>query len=103
VVYYADTSALIKCYVMELGTQWIAGLCAPSTGNVIATALIPKAEAAAALARKLRQGGVSHSDYHSVLRDLDHDFRREYVLVQIDPSLIDLAVVLAQRQKTARL
>lgn len=46
-VFYLDTSALVKRYVAESGSSWIINLCDPVSGNTISTARITRAEAAA--------------------------------------------------------
>ena len=98
-VFYLDASALVKRYVAEAGSSWIAALCDPSTDNQIATARLTKAEAAAAFASKLRSDGLTRVDYAVVLQDLDHDFAHQYLLVEVDQALVDLAVDLTKRQK----
>ncbi len=98
-VFYFDTSALVKRYVAETGSVWVTGLCRLSTDNLIATACIAKAEAAAAFARKHRSGDLSQTHYTEVLRDLSHDFAHQYLLVEVDQTLVDRAVELTQRQK----
>lgn len=98
-VFYLDTSALVKRYVSEIGSSWIIALGDPATGNQMATARLTKAEAAAAFASKLRRGGLTEADYAGVLQDLDHDFAHQYLLVEIDQALVDLAVDLTKRQK----
>jgi len=99
VVYYLDASALVKRYTTETGSRWISTLCQPATSTLIATVRITQAEAAAAFASKLRQGGLSQAHYTQVLQDLAHDFAHQYLLVEIDQTLVDLAVDLTQRQK----
>jgi predicted nucleic acid-binding protein len=98
-VFYLDASALVKRYVMEIGSAWVEALCRPTTGHTIATVRITKAEAAAAFARKLRDGGLAPADYANALRDLAHDVAYQYVLVDADEMLVDLAVDLTKRQK----
>jgi len=98
-VLYLDASALVKRYVVEMGSAWVIGLCHPPAGNMIATARISKAEAAAAFASKRRSDGLSQADYIGVLKDLAHDFAHQYLLVEIDQTLVDLAVDLTKRQK----
>jgi predicted nucleic acid-binding protein len=98
-VFYLDASALVKRYIAETGSSWVIGLCHPPAGNTIATARISKAEAAATFARKRRSGGLSQADYMGVLQDLAHDFAHQYLLVEIDQALVDLAVDLTKRQK----
>ena len=98
-VYYLDASALVKRYTTETGSGWVIALCQPATGTLIATGRITKAEAAAAFASKLRQGGLSQTHYTQALQDLIHDFAHQYLMVEIDQTLVDLAVDLTQRQK----
>ncbi len=98
-VLYFDTSALVKRYVVETGSAWVVTKCHPSAGNTVATARIAKAEAAAAFASKSRGGGLPQTHYTEALRDLDYDFAHQYLLVNVDQPLIDLAVDLTKRQK----
>lgn len=98
-VFYLDASVLVKRYVVEAGSSWIVGLCDPPAGNTVATARITKAEAAAAFASKHRHGGLTSAHYAGILQDLDHDFTYQYLLVEIDQSLVDLAVDLTKRRK----
>lgn len=99
VVFYFDSSALVKRYVTEVGSTWVIALCNPSSNNTIATAQITKAEAAAAFASKYRSGSWPQADYTAALQDPSHDFAHEFLLVDIDQALVDLAVDLTQRQK----
>jgi len=99
VVYYLDASALVKRYTTETGSGWTTALCQPASGTLIATARITKAEAAAAFASKLRQGGLSQAHYTQALQDRAYDFARQYLMVEIDQTPVDLAVDLTQRQK----
>ena len=98
-VVYFDTSALVKRYVTERGSSRIGWLCSPESGYTIASALITQAEAAAAFARKDRDGTLSRVDYIKVLDDLAHDFEREYVIVEINRELVSEAVALTARHK----
>ena len=73
-VYYFDTSALVKRYVLERGTSWMLELCDPSAGHLIATARITIAEAAAAFASKYRGGELLKEDYLQLLEKIKDDF-----------------------------
>lgn len=97
-IIYLDTSALLKCYVQEIGSTWMTAQCSSSTGNVLVTALITKAEATAGLAAKQRQGGLSQADHQVAEQYLLDGFTQIYRLITIEPALIDLASVLAKRQ-----
>ncbi len=98
-VFYLDSSALVKRYLTETGSAWVANLCQPSTGNTIATGRITKAEIAATFARKFRNGDIFQSDYAIALQDLAHHFSHQYLAIDIDQTLVDLAVELTWRQK----
>jgi len=98
-VYYLDASALVKRYTTETGSRWLTALCQPAPGTLIAIARITKAEAAAAFASKLRQGGLSQAHYTQALQDLAQDCAHQYLIVEIDQTLVDLAVDLTQRHK----
>ena len=98
-IFYLDTSALLKRHIQEVGSGWLATLAAPTTGNTFTTALITKVEAAAGLAAKFRQGGLLLADYQQAEQDLLHDFAYIYSFVDIDDPLVDLAADLAKRKK----
>jgi predicted nucleic acid-binding protein len=98
-VFYLDSSALVKRYLTEAGSSWTTALCHSSTDNTIATGRITKAEVAAAFARKHRNSNLSQSDYGIALQDLTHHFEHQYLIVDVDQALVDLAVDLTQRQK----
>jgi len=98
-VLYFDTSALLKRYVSEVGSAWIVGLCHTSTDNIISTVIITKAEASAALAAKLRNGGILAADYQIAQQSMFEDFATSYRLITVDLPLVDLASDLTKRQK----
>lgn len=98
-VFYLDTSALLKRYVRETGSSWLTVFYAPNAGHTLATGLITKAEAIAALAAKHRRGGLSQANYQQAESDLRHDFAHIYSLIEIDEPLIDVAANLAKQHR----
>jgi predicted nucleic acid-binding protein len=97
--YYADSSALVKRYVAETGSDWIQSLCDPAAGHVIALASIGLIEIAAALAVKSRQGVLPPSIRDGLLRDLQHDGREQYWLIDVDQEFVVRAIDLTRRHK----
>jgi len=97
--YYADSSALVKRYVVETGSDWVQGLCAPAAGHVIAFAHIGLIEIAAALAAKTRQGVLPTSVRDGLLRDLRRDGRDQYWLIDVDHEIVLQAIELTRRHK----
>ena len=53
-LFYVDSSALVKRYALELGGEWVRSLLEPSAGNSIYIAQIGAVEVAAGLSRKVR-------------------------------------------------
>ncbi len=96
-LYYLDTSALVKRYVREAGSIWMLSLCAPSPTRVIAVSLITKAELIAGLAAKQRNGSLSLAEFHAVEQDVANDFLQQYQTVTIDQAIVDFAADLAKR------
>ena len=67
-----DTSALIKRYVEEEGTDIVDGLWSVSVD--IATSVVAFAETVAALSRKHREGILTEKEYASTLKMFKNDF-----------------------------
>jgi predicted nucleic acid-binding protein len=97
-VYYFDSSALVKRYALETGTDWIKRLC-EKEGNVQAIAHIGLVELAAALASKQRGGFLSLDEYDQLLAELVQDTQADYLLIAIDKVVIDYAIALTRRHK----
>lgn len=60
---FLDSSALVKRYLTESSSEWVAALAGPSTGNTITVAELTRVEVAAAIAARHRatKGRVSPS------------------------------------------
>jgi len=97
--YYFDTSALVKYYAQEVGTSWVFKICDAPQESIVATSRVTKAEAAAAFARKYRQGELLAEDYARVMDKITDDFLWRYVLVEVTPEVVDLATNLITRHK----
>jgi predicted nucleic acid-binding protein len=97
--YYVDSSAIVKRYVTETGSSWVQDLCDPAAGHVIALAHVGLVEIAAALAMKTRQGLLPVPIRDGLLRDLQHDGRDQYWLMDVDQEMVVRAIELTRRQK----
>jgi predicted nucleic acid-binding protein len=97
--YYADSSALVKRYVVETGSDWMQTLCDPEAGHIIALVHIGLVEIAAALGVKHRQGHLAASIRDGLLRDLQRDGRDQYWLVDVDHPMVIRAIELTRRHK----
>jgi uncharacterized protein len=97
--YYADSSALVKRYVNEPGSAWVCAVCDPAAGHVLALGHIGLVEITAALAAKLRQGVLPDDILDGLLRDLEHDARDQYWLIEVDQAIILKAMALPRRHR----
>lgn len=94
--YFFDSSALVKCYVAELGTRWVRDLCVPAAGHTLYVARIAGAEVIAALARRAKIGSLSILPARSVMAEFRTDFGSAYFIAEVTPVLVERAMDLSQ-------
>lgn len=93
--YFIDSSAIVKRYVSETGTLWIAGVTDQTTGARVYVASITGAEVVSAITRKQRGGQVGASDAAAALSQFHQDYIREFNIVAITQAVINRAMALA--------
>lgn len=87
--YFADTSAIVKLYLDEPGSDWIRGL---ELGLlVISTLAIP--EAASAIARRRREQQISDDEALALWRSFRRDLRRWDLIALAQPLLFRAAAL----------
>ena len=91
--YFFDTSALVKRYVLELGSLWVNTLINQPTTRVYISRLA-EAEVSAALTRRLPS-----ADAVRILHNFDHDVATSYIRLTITDTVIDHAVQLTRGQR----
>lgn len=92
-VFYLDSSALVKRYIPEPGTDWIRHIVATSS---VAMAEFGIVEVAAALARRARMGDLGPDLYEDLLELFLQDVEG-YLVLSPDRETIRLAVDLTRR------
>ncbi len=93
---YLDTSALLKRYVVEPGSNEVSALIAPQ--QVVATCAVARAEAACALARAVRLGSLAAAAARQAHKVLGREWK-SYVRVRVTEALIARADSLAWGHK----
>jgi hypothetical protein len=93
---YLDASALVKRYVVERGSRETVALAA--TAEMIATAIVSRAEVAAALAKGVRIGIVKDDIARNARRQFGQDWP-DFVRVPVTEALVARADALAWEQE----
>jgi uncharacterized protein len=84
-ILYLDTSALVKLYAQEAGSDVVQR--AVGAADLIATSLMSYAEARSALARKCRGGEITRAALNGLRQEFERDWARLHVL-PIDEALV---------------
>lgn len=95
-VFFFDSSAVVKRYLVESGTAWVNRIADLETGNKIYLARITFVEVISAITRKARGSGLSQTGAIKAIKDFRHDFANEYALIELTPTLGELAGNLAE-------
>lgn len=95
--FFCDSSAIVKRYVNETGSNFVDGLADVQSGNILLLARIKRVEAVAAIARRLKNGSVTAADAQSAVAAFQHDLTNNYFTVEITPVLLSVAMNLATK------
>ena len=99
-LYYFDTSALLKRYIVEDGSAWVRTTFEEPEADIVVSQLAI-VEGVAALARRARGGAFRPGSVARVVQKLTADFQQQFVVIAVNSELIDKAVDLA-RQRALR-
>ncbi len=95
-VYFIDTNALSKRYVLERGTAWIQGILHPNLSNTIYIARITGVELVSAITRRERGGTIAPNDAQSARSVLRAHLITEYKTIEITPLILERAMTFAE-------
>jgi len=94
-LYYLDSSALVKRYYREDGTEFIQRLF--DVGSLFVTSSLALVEVVATLARKRKAGAISQRVFEQKVEDFQEDWQN-FVEVRLTPDVIDQAKEIAKVQ-----
>lgn len=94
--YYFDASALVKCYVNEIGTPRVRALVNPAAENDIYVLRLVEVEVASAVTRRARAGSLSATGAADILSQFRSDLADEFFLIEVTASLLFAAANLAE-------
>ncbi len=87
---YFDTSALVKHYITEVGSDWVRALLMNQAPAVF-TSLLTSIEGVCTFARRRREGMLSSEDHRQLLTVFDYDFTYRYNILGVEPMVMDTA------------
>lgn len=103
VVYFVDSSALVKRYIYEIGSVWVLNLFDPALNNEVLIAAIASVEIVAAITRRTRGGSISVTDATATCNQFKNDLISEYQVVEIIQKIINSALVFSTNTWITRL
>ncbi|MGI4792402.1 MAG: type II toxin-antitoxin system VapC family toxin [Janthinobacterium lividum] len=95
-VLFTDSSAVIKRYVREAGSQWVKNIFTDLPANQVFVAAITSVEVASAITRRGRGDIRSQKIAAPACALFLADYATDYEIVEISDFLLDQAVQLAQ-------
>ena len=96
-VYYFDTSALVKLYIQEAGSDRVADLIRDPERDQFAVLEVSRVEFHSAVRRRERHGDISSAAADSVLMQLDSDLQSLFVVQPLTAALLEEAVAVIGR------
>ena len=93
-IYYIDTSALVKRYYTEKGSSWVHSLFQPE--NVLVASKVAYAELLAALARKRREKEIKEVDFAHAVESFQQEWK-EFVVAEVTEAVFAELLSLVKR------
>ena len=96
---YLDTSALVKLYIEETGSERMVELASEDTGHDLATCAITQVEFHSAIdrRRRLRGGDMGEDASERAGESFSDRFKTSFFRYPVDDQTLDLACVLVHR------
>jgi predicted nucleic acid-binding protein len=96
-VYYLDTSALVKLYVHEPGTEQMLRLASSASGHTLAVLSLARVEFRAAVRQRERAGDVGRDVAEALIARMEHHMRTVYLVQPVTEAVIEEAAGLVDR------
>jgi predicted nucleic acid-binding protein len=93
-LYYLETSALVKLYVYETGTERLVSLTASDAGHRFAILSLAQVEFRSAIRRQQRSGEISTSDGDALIDSFRQHAEGRFLVQPFTDPLLDVALAL---------
>lgn len=96
-IYFLDSSAIVKLYVEEVGSTWIADIADPHNGHALHVLNVSLVEVVSAIVRRGLIGGVPVRDLPQTCRLIRKEFWALFTHLDVSSALLSRAADLAER------
>ncbi len=93
-LYYLETSALVKLYVYEPGTERLLGLTASNAGHRFAILSLAQVEFRSAIRRRQRAGEVPDNTADELIETFRRHVEGKFLVQSLTDSVLDVALAL---------
>jgi uncharacterized protein len=93
-LYYLETSALVKLYVYETGTDRLLGLTASDAGHRFAILSLAQVEFRAAIRGRQRRGEIPDDAANELIESFRRHAEGKFLIQSFSDSLLDVALAL---------
>lgn len=95
---YVDTSALVKKYCEEIGSERLKSIL--QEAKVILTSTLTELELTSTIERMKHEAKLTSPDYRRVMRGVESDLSSEVIsLITLDPAILSLAKGLIKKRR----
>ncbi len=94
--YYFDSSATVKNYVQEVGSNWVKSIFNSVTTKVIYVVSISEVEVISAFARRKESKTLSLNDAKAASQQFRYDFANDFRVIDVEAVLINNSVDVAE-------
>jgi hypothetical protein len=95
--HYFDSSAVVKVYLDEIGSDWVEAICLQNFEGEIGISQITGAEVVAAMHRRYRTGDIDKITLETALYAFESDFAHFFVKIPVSLIIIQRAMKLIRR------
>jgi uncharacterized protein len=95
--YFVDTSAVVKRYVPEVGTQWVLGWILPSAGSVVVISELTRVEIFSVFARREREQSLSTINANLLRSNFLAHAQKEYLITPLNTDIVEDARMLVTK------
>ena len=96
-ILYLDTSALVKLYVSERGSERMTELALSDASHSLATCAITQVEFHSAIDRRRRGEGLGEDEAERAVGEFTEQFRSAFFVYPVDDRMLELACVMVRR------